>query len=83
MAGKAWQPGWYSYPVSPDFRPGLFVVGDDDECRGVRTGVMPPPKVPPYSPTFFQASLTAFLVSLPKRLVSPAICSVIDAMSLN
>ena len=28
MAGKGWQPGWCSYPVSLDFRPGLFVVGD-------------------------------------------------------
>ena len=71
MAGKGWQPGWCSYPVSPDFRPGLFVVG---VAAATAT---------PYSPTFFQASLTAFFVSLPKRLVSPAICSVIEAMSLN
>ena len=41
------------------------------------------PRPSAYSPTFFHASLTAFLASLPKRLVSPAICSVIEAMSLN
>jgi len=28
MAEKGSQPGRCSYPVSPDFRPGLFVVGD-------------------------------------------------------
>ena len=38
---------------------------------------------PPYNPTFFHASCTTFFTSLPKRLESPAICTVIDAMSLN
>jgi len=45
MAGKGWQPGWCSYPVSLDFRPGLFVVGDADVCWATRAKVMPPPKV--------------------------------------
>jgi len=38
---------------------------------------------PPYSPTFFHASCTTFFTSLPKRLESPAICTVIEAISLN
>ena len=37
----------------------------------------------PYRPTFFHASCTTFFTSLPKRLESPAICTVIEAMSLN
>ena len=56
MAGKGWQPGWCSYPVSLDFRPGLFVVGDttvlgcanrarSHRLSGRANRVMPPPKV--------------------------------------